>query len=208
MGIVDRLSGALFSKAGPIDTRQALGVFIDERSSFLSQKCIVEFCRVRAGVYWQKLFSEAEFQAELSRSTWRAYPACMAMIAEMAEGVMREPTGLRQRRLPDALSALCREVVSKYPVPLGEPEDFWQSAIAMVTERLEATQGAAPRAVRDMPKPMARVVFDVMPMHQDVISADYDYIFNNLRMNLLRAHEDLSSRSRFPALASDLLGPA
>lgn len=206
MGVINRLAATLFGKANEIDTRAALGVFIDERASFLSQKCIVEFSRVRAGVYWQKLFSEAEFQSELTRSTWRAYPACMAMVAEMVEGAMREHAGLRQRQLPEALERLCAEIVSKYPVPAGEESDFWARGVAMVRKQLDETQGSAPRPVREMPKPMARAVFDVMPMHKNVITNDYDYIFNNLRMNLLRAHDDFIRQARYPGLVDDLLG--
>jgi hypothetical protein len=76
----------------------------------------------------------------------------------------------------------------------------------LVEERLAATQLGAPRPVREMPEPMARTVFGALPLHKEIVTRDYDYIFNNLRMNLLRAHEDLLKTGDLPAITEDLLG--
>lgn len=206
MSLIGRIASAFSGKIEPVASRDDLATFMDSRAAFLAQKCIVEFCRVRAGVYWQKLFSEAEFKEELNRSTWRAYPHTFAMVAEMVEGTLREHAGLRQRRLPQALVALAVEAFAKYPVPADEPADFWQGAATLLGERLDQTQGSAPRPVRQMPKPGARAVFDILPIHKDIVTRDYDYIFNNLRMNLLRAHEDFLKAARPEEIVADLLG--
>jgi len=206
MGLVDKLIGA-FGKQQPISTRAHLADFMDSRAAFLAQKCVVEFCRVRAGVYWQKLFSEKEFQEQLDLSRWRAYPPAFAMMAEMVEGALREAAGIRQRQLPERLVGLTKEVFFRYPVPAGEQPEFWTVALDLVKEQLETTQAGPPRPVREMPKPMARAVFDVLPIHKDIVTNDQDYIFNNLRMNLLRAHEDFIAVADLNAVAADLLGP-
>ncbi len=205
MGLVDKLVGGLFTKPQPIATRADLADFMDSRAAFLAQKCIVEFCRVRAGVYWQKLFSEKEFQEQLDLSRWRAYPPAFAMVAEVVEGALREASGIRQRQLPERLTALTKGVFSRYPVPVGEDEAFWTRALGLVEEQLAKTQAGPPRPVREMPKPMARAVFNVLPLHKDIVTNDYDYIFNNLRMNLLRAHDDFLKVANLRALADDLL---
>ena len=206
MGLVDKLTGGLFTKPQPIATRSDLAEFMDSRAAFLAQKCVVEFCRVRAGVYWQKLFSEKEFQAELDLSRWRAYPPAFTMMAEMVEGALREAAGIRQRHLPERLSGLAGDVFARYPVPAGEDPAFWTLARGLVEEQLAKTQAGPPRPVRDLPKPMARAVFNVLPMHKDIVTNDYDYIFNNLRMNLLRAHEDFINVADLKSVADDLLG--
>jgi hypothetical protein len=181
---------------------------MDSRAAFLAQKCIVEFCRVRAGIYWQKLFSEAEFKTALDHSCWRAYPPCFGMVAEMVEGTLREAAGRRQRGLPAALEEVARVSFAKYPVPNGSPETFWEEAAILVRERLAATQAGAPRPVREIPEPMARMVFDALPIHPELLTNDYDYIFNFLRMNILRAHEDLLNAADRIALVDDLLAPS
>lgn len=206
MGMFDAVVSGLFRKAEPIVDAEGLAAFMDSRAAFLAQKCVVEFCRVRAGVYWQKLFSEKEFQDALTKSRWQSYPPAFAMVAEMAESVLREPAGVRQRKLPGVLSHLSQQVFVKYPVPLGADESFWADAAKLVAERLDATQAGSPRPVRDIPDPAAKLVFDALPMHKDIVTNDYDYIFNNLRMNLLRAHEDFVASANLSALADDLLG--
>ena len=97
-------------------------------------------------------------------------------------------------------------VVEFCRVPQGESETFWQSALDEVRERLAATQSGPPRPVREMPDPLARRIFDALPLHRTVVTNDYDYIFNNLRMNLLRAHEDFLAAAWLESLVDDLLG--
>ena len=206
MGLLDGIVANMFGKATPIADRSALGRFMDSRAAFLAQKCVVEFCRVRAGVNWQKLFEEDDFQRALAQSRWRSYPPAFAMVAEMVEAALREPAGLGQRRLPAALEAVAADVFAAYAVPQGESETFWQSALDEVRERLAATQSGPPRPVREMPDPLARRIFDALPLHRTVVTNDYDYIFNNLRMNLLRAHEDFLAAARLESLVDDLLG--
>ena len=75
-------------------------------------------------------------------------------------------------------------------------------------QRLAATQAGAPRPVREIPDPLARMVFEMVPIHPTLLTNDYDYIFNFLRMNLLRAHEDFLELADRPAMADELLGVA
>ena len=116
------------------------------------------------------------------------------------------PAGLRQRALPRALGATCRTVFARHPSPEGLPPDFWEKAATLVDERLEATQLSVPRPVRAIPDPLARLVFGALPIHESIVTNDYDYIFNNLRMNLLRFHSDFIDALDGPALVDDLLG--
>lgn len=205
MGLLGRIVGGIVRPQPEVADRAALADFLDSRASFLCQKCVVEFCRVMAGVYWQKLFSESAFLEELDRSRWRSYAPAFAMVAEMAEAAIRPHAGLGQRRLPDALTALARDVFARYPLPEGAPEDFWEEGLAYVRERLDATQAGAPRAVKDMTKPSARRIFDVLPLHPQIVTNDFDYIRNNLRMNLLRIHEDFIAAARLDLVAASLL---
>ena len=206
MGLFDRVVSGLFGKAETVADRQALADFMDSRAAFLCQKCIVEFCRVRAGVYWSKLFDEAEFQEQLRQSRWQSYPPAFAMVAEMVEKVLREHAGARQRRLPEALEAVSADVFARYPVPEGAPDSFWGDALVLVRERLQATQAGPPRPVKEMTKPSARMIYDVLPLHKNIVTHDFDYIRNNLRMNLLRFHDDFLEAARFDTLIPSLLG--
>jgi hypothetical protein len=205
MGLIENLVTKLFRKEPVIASREALAGFIDSRAAFLSQKCVVEFCRVRSGVYWQKLFSEDEFRESLRVSCWNSYPPATAMIVEMVEGAIRPAAGIRQRRLPDALMQVVDDVFARHPVPAGAPDTFWTDARALVRERLDATQSGPPRPVRKVAEPMAKLIHKALPLHPNLVSHDYDYIRNNLRMNLLRAYEDFVEAADLEKLARDLL---
>jgi len=205
MGLLDTLGAKLFRRRERIGTAEALADFIDSRAAFLCQKCVVEFCRVRAGVYWQKLFTEEEFITALGKANWQAYPPAVGMIAEMVEGVLREPAGLRQRQLPRVLGEVCRDVFARHPVPQGFESDFWDHAAGLVDSRLQPLQSSGPRPVRVIPDPLARLVFEALPIHESIVTNDYDYIFNNLRMNLLRFHSDFIDSLDAPALIAELL---
>lgn len=205
MGLLHSLKDWIAGTGDPVADRAGLVDFIDARSAFIAQKCVVEFCRVRAGVYWQKLFSEEEFRTALAASCWTSFPPAAAMVAEMVEGVLREPAGLSQRRLPDALTGVVADVFARHPVPSGMDATFWAEGLALVRSRLEATQASAPRPVRQVAKPMAKRIHAALPIHESLVTHDYDYIRNNLRMNLLRAHEDLLRSLNARAVVDELL---
>ena len=169
-----------------------LADFMDSRAAFLAQKCIVEFCRVRAGVYWQKLFSEKEFQEALDHSRWRAYPPCYAMVAEMVEGALREAGGHAPARPAGGAREGRPRKLREIPCPRAvRPKASGRTRPTWCASALPPPRPGAPRPVREIPEPLARMVFEAVPIHPDLLTNDYDYIFNFLRMNLLRAHEDL-----------------
>lgn len=205
MGLLDRVVSGLFGRGESVADSRQLADFMDSRAAFICQKCVVEFCRVRAGVYWQKLFAEEEFRERLTQSCWESYPPALAMVAEMVEAVLRPHAGLAQRRLPEALMAVCRDVVARHPLPAGAPDTFWTDGLTYVAERLEATQSGPPRPVRNMTKPSARRIFEALPLHQEIVTHDFDYIRNNLRMNLLRFHDDFVGMARVETLVPNLL---
>jgi hypothetical protein len=195
----------VLSKPAPIASAAELGAFLDSRAAFLSQKCVIEFCRVRTSVHWEKLFREKDFQDALTRSCWMSYTPALAMMAELVEGQLRSFAGKHQEDLRTALSALAMQVRSSHALPAGVDEQAWLAQQGLVAERLQAAGLAAPRPIRDIAGPMARLVFEALPLHVDIVANDFDYIFNNLRMNLIRAYEDLLATADLPAVASSLL---
>jgi hypothetical protein len=195
----------LVRKPEPIADSAALGRFLDSRAAFLAQKGIVEFCRVRAGIHWQKLFGEEEFRRALSHSTWQAYAPALALVCEMVEAVLRPHVGIDRQSASRAIVAIARERYLAYPTPEGFTAAQWAEGFDLVARVIAERQGEAARPVRDMPREMARLVFAALPMHPSIVTNDADYIHNNLRMNLLRAHDDFLAVADLNALSRDLL---
>lgn len=202
--LVDKVR--LGSKPQPVSTIDGLADFIDRRASFLAQHCVVEFCRVRAGIYWQKLFEEADFQEKLGESCWESFAPAMAMVLEMTDAHLRPAAGLRRHELPTRLGALGYEICARYPLPRHADSDFPERQRTLINQEMERLERDGARPVREMAAPMARLIYARLPIHKDIVRHDYDYIFNHLRMNLLRAHEDFEALAVPEELVEALLG--
>jgi hypothetical protein len=202
------LSSILSKLAGSrerISDASATGRFLSARASFVSQKCVTEFCRVRTGVYWEKLFREAQFQDALMRSNWMSFTPALAMLTEMVEGVLRPVAAGEEQRLRLALERLTADIRAGMTPPAQVEMAAWEAQAGLVAERLEHASLAPVRPVRLLADPLAKAVFDVLPLHVSLLKNDFDYIFNNLRMNVLAAHTAFADTADPEAIARDLL---
>jgi hypothetical protein len=195
-----------FRKPDRIADRRSLQAFMDARAAFIAQKGIIEFCRVRAGVYWQKLFAEEEFRAVLNTSCWLAYAPALALVSEMTEAALRPDASIDRPRVAAAIAEIARDIYFGYPAPDGLTEKHWADRFAIVTERLAELEGRPAQPVRAMPKGLSKLVFEALPIHPSIVRNDADYIHNNVRMNLIRAHDDLLAAADLPRLARALGG--
>ncbi len=204
MGALEALLSRLRRRRQRLTSSADLGIFLDRQASFLSQKGITEFCRVRSGVYWAKLFSEAAFQEALTRATWMSYTPALAMVAELAEGMLRPEAQGREDELRTAIAHRARAVRAAHALPVNVDPGAWAATDGLVGDRLAAAAQAPPRPVHLVPEPMARLIFAALPLHVEIVAKDYDYIFNNLRMNLVRAHDDFEATADPRAIAASL----
>lgn len=194
----------LFRKPPPVADVAALADFIDERAAFVVQKCVFEYARARSGTMSQKLFKEQGFRDAVEASRWINYPIGLVDVAEAVLSTLRDDgTAVG----PDAVEGLIRtaqSVTTRYPVPAGFPDDFWETTRAQVAERLRRASLAPPRLVKDIPKDTAQAFFDNLPIHPELRKNDFDLIRNTLAVNLCRASDDLSQRLDKPALLTSL----
>lgn len=192
MDLLSSIAARLAPRRESVDSARQLAQFIGSRTAFVSQKCVTEFCRVRAGANWQQLFGEADFQAALMRSTWMSYTPVLAMVTELVEGMLRahapDAAALRER-----LVHMAHEIRNELSLPPQVDLASWADQSGLVADRLAVAALAAPRPIRLLADPLARAVFDALPLHASLLTNDFDYIFNNLRMNLIRTNEDLAA---------------
>jgi hypothetical protein len=191
----------LFQKPVRIGDRGALDAFLAEQTAFLDQKTTWEYSRARSGVLWQKLFKEEAFKAAIDASTWRNYPLCLAFVGEMTAATLRVSGDVEPDLAVSGVAEACRRVIKTHPLPTGFEPEFWDDAATFVTERLNRTLVAPPKAVKDIPLDGHRTFFDRLPMHPDLTKHDGLLLQNTLRINLCRAHEILLARMNPAALA-------
>jgi len=200
MGLFDRI----FRRRPPIRDTSSLADFIDRNAAFVAQKGIYEYSRARAGYYAKVLFGEATFQEAAERARWQAFPLCLAMVAEVVEGVLRSGDGDAERR--DALVALVLSVFDRYPAPALLGNETWSGLRAELVRRLQLIGLHARKRVIDIPVPFEQAYFDLMPIHEKLRGSDFPTICNYLKVTLLNVHDELTRHIDIPALLASLRG--
>lgn len=190
----------------PIASRDSLKEFMDTRAAFIAQKCVIEFCRVRAGVQWIKLFQEEAFVSALDRSRWVSFGATLAQVTEMIHGVLREQQTHADARLTTILCSLAEEIVNEHASRSSPPANFDSRAMELVKFHLRHAAVGPSKPVRSIPDATSGIVFDSLPLAEIARRHDADYISNNLRMNLVAVHEEFRRRARLVEIRQSLGG--
>ncbi len=189
-----------FRRRQPIRDAHSLADFIDRYAAFLIQKAIYEYSRARAGHYSKVLFKEPEFHRAVELSRWRSFPLGLAMVAEVAEGVLRSAPGGDTRREFDALIAIVLSVFDRYPVPEALGKEDWLALRADLERRLRLINLHPVKRALDIPEPYAQLYFDLMPIHEKLRGRDFETTHNYLKVTLCNIHDELTKRLDVPAL--------
>lgn len=187
-----------------IESVEQLARFIDEQSSFVTQKGIYEYSRARAGHYAKVLFGEPEFIEAVDRARWRAYPIGLAIVAELVEGVLRPQAGNDHLRQLAGLRQLVLSVFDRYPVPAMLTAGEWQAARRELERRLDHIGLHPPKRAMDIPEPFAEAYFNAMPIHKKLRASDAPTIRNYLRVTMCNVHDELTRRVDASAVSEQL----
>jgi hypothetical protein len=194
----------IFWRPLPVADLDALATFVDERAAFLVQKGIYEYSRARAGHYAKVLFSEREFLDTLEQSRWRAYPLGLAMVGEVVEGIFRPHAGDDAAQHLDSLRRFVLAVFDRYPPPESLGAVAWRDARAGLDQRLRLLGLHPPKRAIDIPEPYARTYWDLMPIHKEIRTRDFQTTHNYLKVMLCNIHDELTRRADVPALVRRL----
>jgi hypothetical protein len=150
------------------------------------------------------LFREQSFQDAVERSRWQAYPLGLAMIAELAEGVLSTEGALERRLLLDPLARVVLTVFDRYPIPEALGAQVWTGARAELVRRLQLIGLHPPKRAMDIPEPFVDGYFALMPIHKKLRGSDYGTTKNYLRVTLCNIHDELTRRLDAKAMAGSL----
>ena len=200
MNLLDRLLG----RRPPVGDLPALADFIDKQSAFLVQKGIYEYSRARAAHYSKVLFAEAQFQRAVEDSRWRAYPLGLAMVGEVVVGVVEQAAGRERRVVLDGVADVVLSVFDRYPVPDVLDDDTWRKARATLVERLGLIGLHPLKRAMDIPEPLAKSYFDLMPIHKELRGQDFLTLKNYLKVTLCNIQDELTKRIDAQAVADQL----
>lgn len=181
-------------RAQPVRSVDDLEQFLKEQSAFVSQKTVVEYCRIKAGVRWQKLFAERAFSDALEQSRWISMRAVLCDMAVIVEGYLRPVVPSQALPLADAIVGTVESILAGY-----DRGPAWQiETRAMLQElrrRLARVQMAAPLTPDHVARTSGAVVFEALPVHSMLRAHDREVIVNNTRFGMVRFWETLIARA-------------
>jgi hypothetical protein len=201
-----RLLDMLVRRPPPIDDDASLADFVDRQAAFVAQKGIYEYARARAGHYAKVLFGEPDFQRAIEEARWQAFPLGLSMVAEVATLVLQEKTAASRHAVLGEVSAITLRVFDRYPVPGALDAAAWRQARADLVERLSRIGLHPPKRVMDIPEPVAKAYFALMPIHKSLRGQDFPTLKNYLKVTLCHVHHELTKRLDPPAIAARLTG--
>lgn len=193
-----------FRRPPAIGDAAALADFIDRNAAFLIQKGIYEYSRARAGPYSRMLLVESTFVESANAARWRAFPLGLAMVAEAAEGVLREPEGRPDTVLAAAVAGVALGVFDRYPVPPALDDDAWAAARDELDQRLGHIALHPRKLAKDIPEPYAERYFSLMPIHERLRGEDAPTLRSYLRITLCNIHAEFVRGLDRPALIAAL----
>lgn len=177
----------LFGASEPIVDRAGLAAFVDSNAAFVSQKCITEYCRSKAGVNWDKLMLEADFLDVVNVSRWQAFVHVLDDIVIILEGLLRPHCDGRLEELANALVALEDDVIKAHDIPIV-PDGGWSEHLHQLKSRIGFLQEGPPHAPREIAKSSGEKVFEVQPIHGKLRHHDHELVVNSVRFLMMGVH--------------------
>lgn len=201
MGLFGKLV-SLFARQS-IASNRDLQDFLESRAAYLVQKSITEYSQARANMLFSSLLGERQFQAAFESSRWRAYPAGLAMVAEVVTGQLRERLGLEPIKAEARVVALTEAVIDKLSGHGPLDDRHWSEAREDIGKALARASLAGPRRVHAIVGERARTIFDALPFHDAIRKHDFGMFSNTLAFHLAEIATELEETELSPEIARD-----
>jgi hypothetical protein len=192
-------------RPAPIDTTDALRIFLEQRAALVAQKCAIDYCRGKTGLASYALFTEKPFLDALDVCRWETFVTVLGDLLIMAEGYLRPHAAPDQHpRLCEALLDLYAATLAALPAPPHRLQG-WGDVTASVAMRLgEASRGKPQRAL-DVADHSAKRLFDTLPIHLNMRELDEEVVYGAVRFRMIAVSQEMQRRLRAAELAGELL---
>jgi len=197
------LLARLTRRRNPIRTEREFAALLERQSSYIAQRCSLEYCRLRAGFDWDKLMFEDSFASGMEILRWESYGAVAGHLTIMFEGLLRPHWPGSLPELAEILVGHFAATLHRYPPPAHLPEG-WAGEIRNFRNRIGQAQMAEPQRPNLIGRTAGARIFKVLPIHPRLRGHDLQLIQNNVRINMCRLHEDLRRDWDAPAVARDM----
>jgi hypothetical protein len=202
MGYLDRVRN--YFRPPPIAGADALGIFLQERASFIAQKCAIDYVRGKTGLASYALFTEKPFLDALDVCRWETFATALGDLAILAEGVLRPHVmPERQPRLRELLLRLHDGVLATLPPPAHRPQG-WTDVIEAFQTRWREAESKPPQAALDVADHSAKRLFDTLPIHLNMRELDEPVVYGAVRFRMIAVRQEMERRFAAAELAREL----
>jgi hypothetical protein len=190
---------SLFSRHR-IATSRDLQDFLESRSAYLVQKSITEYSQARANMLFTSLLGEKQFQSAYEAARWQAYPAGLAMVAEVTAGQLRDRLELNASAAEALVAKLSDSIINKMAGHGPLTNEQWSAARKDIETVLARASLAAPRRTHPIAGDRSRIIFDALPFHEAIRKHDFGMFRNTLAFHLAEIATELEEADLAPGL--------
>lgn len=186
----------------PVADRDSLVALIDEHASHLAQSSVYAYCRARTGFMAPKLFDEATFVEGVEIAKWEAFAAGVSDLLVIVEGLLRDHLPADPGARAGIFTKLHDAILCAHEVPSHRSD--WNDAREAFSHRIAWGVAGAPRTANDVAEATGRVVYEFLPIHENMRRPDEEMVLNSVRFRMVRSVEEVTRRLQPEALAASL----
>jgi hypothetical protein len=186
-----------------VTTGHELADFFAAQTAYVAQRSVIEYCRARTGINWDKLFLEQVFLERLEVCRWEAYAIVLAEVAELGLIRLRRDGAAAPETYLPGLVAAAHAALLRHPVP--DHRTGWTDAADAIERHLARALLAAPRPVHLLGLHSADAIFDLLPIHADLRPEDREMFQNSVRFAICGTFDAMGRSFDVPALETSLL---
>lgn len=174
----------------PSQEPRDFGAFLHRQGSFVAQKTVLDYCRVKIGRNEKDFFGNAEFVAALNHCRWQVFLAAQSDVMALAEAWLRPLWPRQEQLLLECLVSLHADFMATETPPEDEKHAFEASLIAL-PGHLARLQLAAPHDARTLPLMAEAPLFATLPIHPDQRKGEGPSIRGALRFHILSCQQEI-----------------
>lgn len=184
-----------------VSTRSDVQAFIAGESSYLAQKTVIGYCRVKTMLDYEKLLTEPAFREAQENCRWEAYASTLGDIVIMVEGWLRPEDARTRRRVADSLAALYAAILTE---TLPPHRQTWADSIEAFNIRFAQAREAEPLVPERIIAGSAALIHELVPIADRLKRNDREVITGDLSLHILATHASMLKRFRRDALVAAL----
>lgn len=199
-----RIYAVLFNRSD-LDTLEKLKTYLERSAAYLTYKNVQEYSRSRAGVHWNTLLDEGEFQIALEKSKWITFAISAELVGEMVLIVLRQKTRADPQDLAGMLGVTLKQILEEHSKISSGPSVEWINSTNSILQKMRTGALVPPKPVSDIVAGHVPKIFASLPVHKRLHGHDELYLLKGLRFNLQQLHHEFTIKANCKALAKDAL---